>query len=146
LASLQRQSWAPFLDNLSRHLKLPSFNVTSSLGPVQQDKTICEAFGQFISGLNNYQLAGNRPSMKICPQFYAPRLCLAYYWICVHCKSALLPWAFSLGVADGMQVTKLALLEQEHQASLWGRRREYHDLAEAELLKKVSLGGLFLLE
>lgn len=58
-------------------------------------------------------------------------------------KSVILSWGLFYDVFTPEEIAKLSLLELEHQADIWGKRREHHEYSEIILKKKALICNLF---
>lgn len=56
----------------------------------------------------------------------------------------ILGWGLFRDVFSLEEAAKASLLELQYQGNRWGRRPEYHDLTEAELLRRISAVKLFI--
>jgi len=137
LGKLQASVLGECLKLISNTLQSPSFRQTSGLNALEQDPIIIRKLQNFLESLNSFKLAGT--ILNSSQSFNL----LAFFEICNHSKSAIVAWALSKRILSTKRCTEISLLEQSFQASKWGKCREYHDLKEAELLKKLSCAALF---
>ena len=57
----------------------------------------------------------------------------------------ILSWGLFKNILSVDEAIKISLLELQYQGNRWGRRPEHHDLAEAELSRKIAATKLYFI-